>query len=133
MIIITTLVHPIMLDTFSKKDIEYTYAPNMTYNGLMDIISNATGLIVSTQIKIDKQLIDKANKIKWIGRLGSGMEHIDVKYATSKNTESITKKLIYDRLKVFLKSEKIAEDAVDYIYSDRGTTTKSYIKISDVK
>jgi len=85
MIIITTPVHPIMLDIFSKKDIEYTYAPNLNYNGLMDIISNATGLIVSTQIKIDKQLIDKANKIKWIGRLGSGMEHIDVKYATSKN------------------------------------------------
>ena len=74
-----------MLDTFSKKDIEYIYLPNLNYNGLMDIISNATGLIVSTQIKIDKQLIDKANKIKWIGRLGSGMEHIDVEYARSKN------------------------------------------------
>ncbi len=83
-----------------------------------DVVNNNLIQFMETNNITDKDIVIGSKKIK---------------YATSKNTESITKKLIYDRLKVFLKSEKAAEDAVDYIYSDRGSTTKSYIKISDVK
>jgi D-3-phosphoglycerate dehydrogenase len=85
MILITAPVHDFFLDTLSKKGIDFLYEPTMRYQELLEKIPLTTGIVISTQIKIDKNLIDKAPNLKWIGRLGSGMEHIDVAYAKSKN------------------------------------------------
>lgn len=85
MILITAPVHHFFLDTLSEKGIEFLYEPTMRYSQLLEKIHLATGLVVSTHIKIDKNLIDHAIHLKWIGRLGSGMDHIDVAYAKSKN------------------------------------------------
>jgi len=85
MILITAPVHDFFLDTLSEKGFDFLYEPTMRYPQLLEKIHLATGLVVSTQIKIDKNLIDQATHLKWIGRLGSGMEHIDVAYAKSKN------------------------------------------------
>jgi D-3-phosphoglycerate dehydrogenase len=57
----------------------------VTYNELANTISTATGLVVSTRIKIDQALLEKAVALKWIARLGSGMELIDTEFAASKN------------------------------------------------
>ena len=90
MIIITASVHPFLLESLSNKGLEYLHDPKMDYEVLYDKIDQATGLIVATQINIDKKMIDKGVSLKWIGRLGSGMEHIDVAYATEKNINCIS-------------------------------------------
>ena len=48
------------------------------------IIDQYTGIIIRSKIKIDKELIDKAGMLKFIGRVGSGMENIDLQYTDSK-------------------------------------------------
>jgi len=84
-VIITAPAHPYMTERLQDKGFEVLLSEAVTYNELANIISTATGLVVSTRIKIDQALLEKAVSLKWIARLGSGMELIDTEFAASKN------------------------------------------------
>jgi hypothetical protein len=56
-----------------------------------------------------------------------------IKYATTKVQDTITKKLINDRLKIFLKDENLALNATNFIYADRNNSQKIFLKITDIK
>ncbi|MBC7935800.1 MAG: hydroxyacid dehydrogenase [Rhizobacter sp.] len=86
-VIITARVHEILLDTFRQQGWTVQDEPGITYEELLKIIPAATGLVVTTSLKIDKQIIDSARELKWIGRLGSGLELIDTDYAAQKGIE----------------------------------------------
>lgn len=83
-VIITGKAHPILMDTLREKGYDVHYLPAVNYEELQELITGAEGLVVTTRINVDSALIDKAGTLKWIGRLGSGMELINVEYATSK-------------------------------------------------
>jgi len=83
-VIITAFVHDYLVDQMKQRDFDVVYQPAMSYEELSAQIEGTTGLIVTTRIKIDKQILDKTTSLKWIGRLGSGMELIDVDYAKIK-------------------------------------------------
>ncbi len=90
MIIITAPVHPYFLNALSQKGYAYEYLPSITYAELEQRIAVAEGLVVTTRIKLDKNILSGAGKLKWIGRLGSGMELIDVNFAISKNIRCVS-------------------------------------------
>ena len=89
-IIITAPVHPFLLDTFKEKGYTIQYEPAISYEALMDCIDTANGLIVTTRLKIDAAILAKANELKWIGRIGSGMELIDTEFAATKNIQCVS-------------------------------------------
>jgi D-3-phosphoglycerate dehydrogenase len=84
-VIVTAAAHPFLLDTLTQKGYEVIYEPTIDYDALVVKIKEAVGLIVTTRLKIDAALLSGANQLKWIGRLGSGMELIDTDFAKSKS------------------------------------------------
>ena len=77
--------HKLMLEQLNEagfqNDIDYTSSKEE----IEKKIENYDGIVIRSRFSIDKQFIDRAKKLKFIARVGAGMENIDCQYAESKN------------------------------------------------
>ena len=83
-VLVTDKVHPLLLQGFKKAGFECDYRPKVSLDIVREIIQNYEGIIINSKILVDKYLLDKAVKLKFVGRLGSGMEIVDQEYAKQK-------------------------------------------------
>lgn len=82
--------HPLLLTELNKMG--YYNVENYTDSKeeIEKSISQYEGIIIRSRFKIDKDFLDKATKLKFIGRVGAGLENIDCEYALSKHIHLIS-------------------------------------------
>lgn len=83
-VLITDRVHQKLIKGFTALDFSYDYFPKITLDKVKTIIHNYDGIIINSKIIVDEDFLDKAVRLKFIGRLGSGMEIINQPYARKK-------------------------------------------------
>lgn len=84
-ILIIDDAHPIMLQKFKDANFRVTHNEDMTIEEVQRVIPNYDGVIVRSKIIADAAFLDSATNLKCIGRVGAGMETIDMDYAQSKH------------------------------------------------
>jgi D-3-phosphoglycerate dehydrogenase len=77
-------VHPLIREELTAHGFHCDYFPDYTRQDFEGVIGQYYGIIIRSKIKIDKELLGKATDLRFIGRVGSGLENIDVPYAVSR-------------------------------------------------
>lgn len=83
--LVTDQVPPAFVRGLEGLGFLVTHIARLSNQQLADRIGAYAGLVVNTSLLIDKSLIDKAVKLKYLLRPGSGLDNIDVTYARQKN------------------------------------------------
>lgn len=81
--------HPLLIHQLNDlgfiNDEDYTSSKDE----IISKVHEYDGLIIRSRFSIDKSFLDKATKLKFIGRVGAGLENIDCDYAESKGIHLI--------------------------------------------
>ena len=76
--------HPLLHETLERAGHTCDLHYHLTKEEIIANVHLYDGIVIRSRIKITKEIIDKAVRLKFIARAGAGMENIDVEYAESK-------------------------------------------------
>jgi len=79
--LITDFVHPVLMEGLHSLGFTTTYAPEMSLKEMEEALSYYKGVVINTRCAIDKSAMASAPSLRWIARLGSGLEIIDLEAA----------------------------------------------------
>lgn len=83
-VLVTDKTHPILCEKLQVAGYHCDVQADLSYNELLEVINNYDALVVRSKVEIDRNFLDNTHTLKCIGRVGAGMETIDVEYAEQK-------------------------------------------------
>jgi D-3-phosphoglycerate dehydrogenase len=76
-VLITDDCAPLLWEGLARLGYACDYLPEITYDQTRERIGGYEGLIVNSKIRVDADFLALAPRLRFVGRLGSGMEIID--------------------------------------------------------
>ncbi len=74
--------HPFLQEELTRLGFVCDHFPELRPEGYKDILSGYTGIIIRNRIRLDEGLLSSAPGLRFIARVGAGMEGIDTEYAS---------------------------------------------------
>ncbi|HZK08320.1 MAG TPA: NAD(P)-dependent oxidoreductase [Bacteroidales bacterium] len=75
--------HPVLTEELTQMGYQCDYFDKYSHDDYLRIVDQYFGIIIRGKIKLDVEMLKAARQLKFIGRVGAGMENIDVAYAES--------------------------------------------------
>jgi len=82
-VLISDKLSPQAVEIFARRGIEADYEPGMSPETLLQRIGDYDGLAVRSATKVTDQLLERAERLKVVGRAGIGVDNIDLAAATA--------------------------------------------------
>lgn len=79
--------HPLIIDQLTACGFQNDEDYISSKSEIEDKIASYDGLIIRSRFTIDRTFLDAAKNLKFIGRLGAGLENIDTEYAEKKGIQ----------------------------------------------
>lgn len=76
--------HPHLSEELTRIGFECVHYTGISRKEIIEQLPLYTGVIVRSKIKLDSEALQNAHLLRFIGRVGAGMENIDWQYAESK-------------------------------------------------
>ncbi|MBN1200015.1 MAG: hypothetical protein JXA23_11730 [Bacteroidales bacterium] len=83
-VLIVDRVHPLIWEELTAHGFVCESFPDYSREQLEEMAGTYTGIIIRSRFRIDQKFLNKASNLRFIGRIGSGLDAIDVEYATAK-------------------------------------------------
>src|SRR5690554_701370 len=81
--------HPLLLQRLEEAGFSNEEDYTSTKAEIERVISEYDGIVIRSRFKIDKSFLDAASNLKFIARVGAGLESIDTEYAEKRNVKLI--------------------------------------------
>lgn len=91
-LLISDAIDKSALNWLHSQKIEFEYSPEIDEEKLLKEIFKYEGLVVRSRTKVTKGVIEKGTKLKAIGRVGTGVDNIDLKSAYEKQIKVVNAK-----------------------------------------
>lgn len=79
--------HSDLMQGLNEYGIDHDYLPNMTESEIRSRISNYSGLLIRSKMRVDRSLLEQAPHMQFIGRGGAGLDNIDEQACQEKGIE----------------------------------------------
>nr|WP_244403870.1 D-2-hydroxyacid dehydrogenase [Pyrolobus fumarii] len=88
-VLVTDPVDKLLLGILEKHGLQVDYRPGVPREELLKIIGDYDILVVRSRTKVDREVIDRGEKLKVIARAGVGLDNIDVQHAIEKGIKVV--------------------------------------------
>ena len=79
-VLIVDQMHESILGLLEKYGFEVTYAPKITREAIFEQIGSYDGIIIRSKTPLDRELLEQATRLHFIGRAGAGLDQLDLDY-----------------------------------------------------